>query len=107
MAFFKLFFLLSSLFATITSDDGWYPVEKAETAQSEENWEQQDPSIWPTFVKKIESDTLTIQFPGNPDYRYLSHTEMAIFATHGGESSELYILDPFPSSILKQRVKEI
>jgi hypothetical protein len=91
MTFFKYLIgsiLLSSPLAT-EGVDGWFSVEKVQ--KGEDRAEEDDPSIWVIFAKRLSSETFQIRFPEDPNYRYTETGGFEVAAEREGEILQLTV----------------
>lgn len=88
MCMFQLLFILSAVL--MPDAEGWVPVERP--LVSEEGVERGDPSIWVYFGKEIGGEKMWVQFPDEPQYRYLGEAEMELKALSNGVEHRLQVL---------------
>jgi hypothetical protein len=80
--------IIAFILTVSVSDDGWVVLEKKgkELSQNED-----DPSVWPLFFKKIGSERIRIRFPKEPAYRYTESGDLEIWVKRGEESYLLLV----------------
>jgi hypothetical protein len=103
---FGYFIALSSLFATPDAN-GWAAVEKPRTDSAFEHaGDEDDPSIWVIFSKRLGAESFMVRFPEDPKYTYHSPDELEMTASRGAESYRLTVLESSLEA-LDQRAKAI
>jgi hypothetical protein len=101
------FLLIGFLNIAAPVPDGWFPVEKKQTEKQEEVWDESGGAIWPVFTKRFGEESIQVRFPGAPEYRVLSGTELEIFSSSGGEESLLRILNPQDLAVLDTHIENL
>ncbi len=83
---FKLFVFASAL---VGDSSGWYPVEQPRKAEI--NRDEDDPSIWALFAKKMGEERFLVRFPDDPAYSYPSPGILKISSVREGEQFTLWV----------------
>lgn len=88
---FVIFFLaLSPLSATEGElEKGWFPVEKR--SPSEPEGDEEDPSLWIVFAKKIGTETLLLRFPEEPACKIFNDGSCELSASQDGAIHRLKV----------------
>ena len=96
MGFLK--FLIGSFLVTASlpaeEPAGWFPVEKVQKAQEQE--EEKDPSIWVLFSKSLRGEKILVRVPEDPTYRYTEAGDLEIISERDGETFQLTVQQAGP-----------
>lgn len=99
MSIFK--FLIGSILVASSlvggEDNGWFPVEKPQKSQNQA--EEDDPTIWVLFSKNLDSEKFLVRFPTEPSYRYSETGELEIVAEGEEETFILTIQESAPREL--------
>ena len=104
---FKFLFAFLAWIAAPLDEQGWALVERPQKNSFEHAGDEDDPSIWVIFSKKLGKENFMVRFPEDPLYSHPSEGEMELASSKEGISYRLHIREAASLEELERRSKEI
>lgn len=107
----KLFLIGSAYLGPLgdgVDSDGWVSLTPIEKRSFEDPGpDQEDPSIWPLFAKRLGDENFMVRFPTDPKYHYISQDEMEITAESPQGYYSLRVLNAVSLDAVEAQIQEV
>lgn len=103
-----MFRILSFILMSVMppEDGGWVSVEKKQNPHIEHVGDEDDPSLWVLYSKKIGSENFTVRFPEDPKVVSLNSTDLEFLSIQGKDTYRLSVSKTTPAA-LESHFKEL